>query len=426
MTKLRVGRFHCAVGAYHFHYKRNASTALQHFQKALNLSTSQADQTQQARVLTNLGDIKCMVGDYLAAQMYAQHALRVSQVASDFYLQARALETLASCHRAMGDTKNSIFISQRARKLLDLCGMTGGQVYTSLGQNEAETHLLKSEYADARNIHTQIVQGSLVDVHRAWGFLNIAQIDIMIGASTEDVHENLDKAHIMFNATGNPIGLNYYKISLGELHLREGATVTAKVIFQEGFKSNWGNDTQATLACMESLANVHQWTAGDFLWASRWTVVYLAYANKIGNKLALYKAFQCLGDVFQAEYDKDTSMALFTVALEGFTHMDIHRSRAECMLRLGDLAKGRGIVSNAVELWKMARPLFERSSQGNQIIQIDDKLAKIPSDVQEEQTGSLSCLLEIDALTRPVVDPTDTTNAEENQEAENVLVDDEN
>jgi hypothetical protein len=218
-----------------------------------------------------------VIGDHPAAQIYAQQALRVSQVASDFYSQAKALQTLASCHQAMGDNKNSIFISLRARKLLDLCGLTSGLMYANLRHNEAESHFLKSEYADARNIHTQVLQDRLGDEDYVWGLLSIAEIDIMIGVSKEDVHENLDKVHVMFNASGYPAGLHFYKILVGELNLREGATVAAKVIFQECFKSSWVNDSQATLACMARLADVCQWTVGDFMWACRWTVPYLAY-----------------------------------------------------------------------------------------------------------------------------------------------------
>ncbi|KAJ7455843.1 hypothetical protein FB451DRAFT_1184133 [Mycena latifolia] len=128
-----------------------------------------------------------------------------------------------------------------------------------------------------------------------------------------------------------------------------------------------------------------------------WTVVYLGYTKKLGDKVALHRALQFLGDVFQAEGDSATSTSLFTVALGGFTWMDIHRSRAECMLRLGDLAKDRGEVSKAIELWKTARPLFERSSQAKQITQIDERLTTIANTALEEATDSLTRLAQLNA-----------------------------
>jgi hypothetical protein len=50
------------------------------------------------------------------------------------------------------------------------------------------------------------------------------------------------------------------------------------------------------------------------------------------EKLGILKALQFLGDVFLAQGEEYTALNLFTVALEGFTAMDVHRSRAECML----------------------------------------------------------------------------------------------
>jgi hypothetical protein len=61
--------------------------------------------------------------------------------------------------------------------------------------------------------------------------------------------------------------------------------------------------------------------------------------------------------------EEDTAQTLFSVAFDGFTYMDIHRSRGECMLRLGDLANKRGDLMGATELWRAAQPLFERSLQ---------------------------------------------------------------
>jgi hypothetical protein len=61
----------------------------------------------------------------------------------------------------------------------------------------------------------------------------------------------------------------------------------------------------------------------------------------------------------------------------GFTYMDVHRSRAQCMLRLGDLAKKQGDLSRAVEFWKESRPLFERSVQAKDFAQIDARLGAV-------------------------------------------------
>jgi hypothetical protein len=94
------------------------------------------------------------------------------------------------------------------------------------------------------------------------------------------------------------------------------------------------------------------------------------------RKLDLHKALLFLGDVFISLGDNDTAHSLVTVALEGFIYMDIHRSRAQCLSRLGDLAN-KGDFLNAAEFWMVAHPLFEKSSQAKDVAQIDDRLAEL-------------------------------------------------
>ncbi|KAJ7495106.1 hypothetical protein FB451DRAFT_1163842 [Mycena latifolia] len=398
-------RFYLQVGYYYFHVERKLSVALKYLHKAHDLAKTCGDIRQEARVLNIVARIKWCTGDYPAGQLHAQPSHRLSEKSGDLQSQSAALRTSALCYRSCGDTKKSIFLCQRAQKLLELCGITTGSLYTTLLQDLAEDHHIRSEYAEARNIHAQIARDTVTEdpYQHAWALMSVAQVDIEMGASKQDVLPILDKAMVLFNALSygyhNVVYAKMYcNIELGQLHLREGEILTAKCILQTSFDSTWGNDTQGALSCLESLANVNDWPESDFYWASRWTVIYLGYAKKLENKVALQQALQFLGDVFQAENDSETATALFTVALDGFTMLDIHRSRAECLLRLGDLANAQGDVSKATKLWKLARPLFERSSQVKQVAQIDERL---PKDTQEEHTESLAHLLESNVPTRP-------------------------
>jgi hypothetical protein len=113
----------------------------------------------------------------------------------------------------------------------------------------------------------------------------------------------------------------------------------------------------------------------------------------------LYKALRFLGDVFLSAQDEETAENLFTVALEGFTYMDVHHARAQCMLRLGDLAKQRGDLLKARDLWATAHPLFERSLQAQGVDQINARLTT----GQREQSDSLDRLENIVA---PAIAPT--------------------
>jgi hypothetical protein len=132
---------------------------------------------------------------------------------------------------------------------------------------------------------------------------------------------------------------------------------------------------------------------------SSWATVYLAHSLKFKEKLGINKALQFLGDIFLAQGDEDMAVSLFIVALEGFTYMDVHCSRAECMLRLGDISKRCGDLLKAGEFWEMARSLFERSSQGNQVEQVDKRLVSIGEDVLEQQRKNLDFLADLNVPT---------------------------
>jgi hypothetical protein len=99
--------------------------------------------------------------------------------------------------------------------------------------------------------------------------------------------------------------------------------------------------------------------------------------------------------MFLMQNDEVTAISLFTVALEGFTYMDVHQSRAECMLRLGDIANSHGDMLKAVELWSTAQPLFERSSQVKEVQCVDERLACVGTDILEQHKENIACLVEL-------------------------------
>ncbi|KAF8181433.1 hypothetical protein K438DRAFT_2021139 [Mycena galopus ATCC 62051] len=366
---------------YYSFNQRDISSGLQALAKALKLAIASGDMTPQVEVLTNTANILWLIGDYPTAKIRCHESQRLTQSNGDLFHEAHALWVEAKCCSDLGEYSNSKSLAQRARKLLELCGMSGGNLDICAMVCIAEAHFLKSEYTEARHMHSEFVQRSVEDAHTYVAtLLNLSQIDIIIGASSHDVHQNLDKAVSLLQASGSQYELNYCNIRLAELALREGATPTAKLLFKQSFNSAWGKDSQATLECLEKLADTVQWP-NDFDWASRWTVVYLAYAIRKRIKSALDKAIQFLGNVFLRRNDPDTAHSLFIVALDGFTAMDIHRSRGQCMLHLGDIAKQRGDSTKAKEFWKEARPLFERSLQEKSVVEIDNRVATINSGI---------------------------------------------
>ncbi|KAJ7903060.1 hypothetical protein B0H13DRAFT_1882320 [Mycena leptocephala] len=136
---------------------------------------------------------------------------------------------------------------------------------------------------------------------------------------------------------------------------------------------------------------------GDLDGMPSWTVIFLVNSLKRKEKLGIFKAFQSLGDIFLSQNDEHTATSLIAVALEGFTEMDVHRSRAECMLRLGDISMGHSDLLKAVEFWDAARPLFEHSLQTKQVQHLNERLAGISEDVLEQQRHNLAHLALLNA-----------------------------
>jgi hypothetical protein len=198
--------------------------------------------------------------------------------------------------------------------------------------------------------------------------------------------------------------------SLADLSLREGNFLTAKTLFERCLKLSGGQSEMMTY-CLERLGNASCWGAPN--WMSGWTTVFLVHSVRRREKLGIHKALQFLGDVFLAQDDEHTAINLFTVALEGFTYMDVHHSRAECMLRLGDISKGHGDLLKAVELWETARPLFERSSQVKKVENIDQMLAGIDGDVLEQYRTNLAHLAELNAPSGTVDEIRDLSDIED-------------
>ncbi|KAJ7831555.1 hypothetical protein B0H13DRAFT_1915405 [Mycena leptocephala] len=381
---LLESKFYQAAGIYFFNYKLDSLQAMVFYQKALELSKLSGDSNQWCSVLLSLAWLKYQTGDPCTAQEHASEAQRLSKLSANLYQEASAYWVGAICSKRLGDYQKSMAQLHRARQIVVLCGLCGGILDHDITLTQAEIHRMKSEYAQARTLNSQLVETTSPD-HDAFSYaislLNIAHIDTRIGGDIADVYQTLDKAKDIFSSYDSLRGNTSCSMAQADVELREGNFDLAKVKFQECLHLAWGTDIEAESFCLERLANVKAWQAigSQHIWA----VVYVGHAHISQDKLALHKALLFLGDVFSAHTDEETALSLYTVALEGFTHMDVHCSRAQCMLCLGDLAIKQGNTSAAIAHWKAARPLFEKSLQAKDVAQIESRLANIEEAHQE-------------------------------------------
>ncbi|KAJ7465889.1 hypothetical protein FB451DRAFT_1178728 [Mycena latifolia] len=378
-------KFYNVAGGYYDDRTDDLARSLQFFDKALGLAKNCAT-VEEARVLNSIARTKCSIGQYSAAQMRAHEAQRRAQMCGNLYQEALALETEAVCCLRKGNPKAAIALCQQGRQLVQLCGMHGGQTDHSIMITVANAHGAKSEYAEARNILASLAEKTSVSqspVKYASSLINMAVIDLVTAKPEAEVYFKIEKAKEIFTAICHPCAIELCRMVSADLKLRQGNIAEAKILFQEGVNSRWG-DADTVNYVLERLADVSCWPSDEITLSSRWAVVYLVYAKKLQRKVELYTALQFLGDGLMVQGDKDTAQSLFEVALEAFTEMDIHHRRADCMLRLGDISKQRGDLIKAVRLWKDARPLFERSSQGYEVAKIDTRLAAVDANTLQQ------------------------------------------
>ncbi|KAJ6562714.1 hypothetical protein DFH09DRAFT_1082672 [Mycena vulgaris] len=197
--------------------------------------------------------------------------------------------------------------------------------------------------------------------HYTYGLLNLAKIDVMIWTAGPDICRTLETAKELSRQLSYNPG---WEMSLADLVLRERNTLDGEAIFEQFLKFSWGSDDGSI---------------------SRHTI-------KSQQRLDLYRALQLLRDVFISQGDEDTANILFIVALEGFRSMDVTHSRASCMLRLGEILRGRGEAEEAVNNWTDARPLFEKSLQANDEAEVDHRLFSVRQQMLEPHENSMEQL----------------------------------
>ncbi|KAJ7839758.1 hypothetical protein B0H13DRAFT_1911078 [Mycena leptocephala] len=403
-------RLYNALSEYYSRHS-DLSTAKDFCETSISLALSAQDTRMQSRALSSLARINWHHGDYFTAKVHANEAERLARISADLHSEARALRIASMCCNSLGNYQQGILLCSRARDLLALCSMSGGNLDHGIMNTQAEIHKLKSEYVAARSIHSIILQETSVEQESyiyGIALLNIAEIDVSIGAPKEDVQGVYEKAKGIFNTCNNVIQVMMCDTILADLYLREANFLSAKTIFESCLKSSF-RQPEIMSYCLERLGDASCWNAH----VSSWTTIFFVHSVRQKERLGIYKALQFLGDAFLAQNDEHTAINLFTVALEGFTYMDVHRSRAECMLQLGDISKGEGDLLKAVELWETARPLFERSSQAKNIENIDQRLRGVSEDVLEQHRKNLAHLAELTAPSETVDKINDLSDIED-------------
>ncbi|KAJ7719110.1 hypothetical protein B0H16DRAFT_1607378 [Mycena metata] len=382
--------FYSVLSAYYINCHGQSTLALKHAHIALSLAQSTENKEMQSKVFKDLALIKFAAGDYTAGQEYAKECNRLA-AAGNLFKDAQGLHVEALNWLELGNYMECISLINRALHLLDMCAMSQSLTGNSLKLMLGAVQHYKSEYAEAYDMHNQAAQSAVNHPYAlAIVLMNMADLEVSMGTSKNEIQNKINEAQRIFKQLEVPslsIGCDTIQATL---NLREGDMTTA--LFRKCLREGWGKDSDIVWHCLERLGDVSCWADHHEL---SWSIVLFVYSLKHKKRLQIYKGLQFMGDMFLQGNDEATALSLFTLALHGFTQMDIHRSRAECMIRLGDISEKNRDSLNALELWEMARPLFKRSLQMKQIQAIDERVSKVNQDVKEQHQRNLARLAEL-------------------------------
>ncbi|KAK7006164.1 AAA domain-containing protein [Favolaschia claudopus] len=371
-------RFYNVIAEYYLDRVRNLPKAKVFFERALSLASRCNSDVAQVRALSGLASMAWFGGRYLESRRLAGEVHKISLAAGDINGQRAGIRIQAMCCTSLGDFRQTLQLVAEAKELVQRTGMEGGEFENMMLNTEADVYQLKTEYLEARRLHELILSQTSVaqsPVTHAYALVNIAYLQIMTGVSADIVSQTLDTATTTFRNAQYPRGVNACDVYRADFLLREGEASRARAEYVRLWASLRGDDDELAGCCLAKLADptipVH-----DDAESARWAAVFLAFTlhAPTRNQLVLHQALRCFADVLARQGEYDASLSVFEIALEGFTMMDVHQSRAECMRTMGELYRRRGDIARAEELWKEARILFERSHQKREMAEIDRRL----------------------------------------------------
>jgi hypothetical protein len=315
----------------------------------------------------------------MRALTLAQKARHISELIGDKHIVQMAIRMESWCHADVGNLLHAEELCREAPEQHVIGVQLPGILLTKTEYQEARGLLLKTlEY---RSSCRPPISDTVI-CH-----LNLAVIAIEIGADVGVISHHLDAVRMQCTTlVVYPRGILCCDTLTANIHLQQGNIQLARQTLDKCLTSaQKQKDTEITEHCLRLLADI-QHGLSSYQETERWAVIYLAFGMTKMNRVTTTKALRCIGDLLVIDRDNDTALSLFMVALDSFTFMDIHRDRADCMIRMAAIFEQRTEIRKTVDLLQRAHPLYERSSQEKEIIKIDTKLRAMAAVPQDNET----------------------------------------
>ncbi|KAJ7859339.1 hypothetical protein B0H14DRAFT_3864107 [Mycena olivaceomarginata] len=323
-----------AYRALSFYYARKGDyvKTAEALSKSLDLATKSGDLAEQATVMIQLVQNYNRVGDLAAALRYSRDAHLTARASGNLWAEAGALRCRAHTCELIGDYSLGVRLCADGRAILSALALDIGNrvsVFRHIVNTEAEIALRQTNYTLARALNMSLTTPentqtgfSHQETSEGYALINIAYIDIATGS----------------HAKRRRFGLLACAITLGDLHCKLGEYDEARRLYAQSYASV--NDMELRTMCIEKLSDVAL-VQQEITSAQRYSTLLLVLSSRSGHQAHIHHALRRLGDVFLAQGDETNALLVFEVALAGYTLMDIHRCRGECLLRIGDIQAAR-------------------------------------------------------------------------------------
>ncbi|KAJ7454936.1 hypothetical protein B0H11DRAFT_2324359 [Mycena galericulata] len=337
-------RFQLTVARYYLH-RGDMMKASIHTDIALSLAEQADSDVWRGRALREIAAYKRAKGKFREALALAREAQWLAGRIGNFQHETHALEEEALCCVGLGDFSQAVDICGRTRQLVIAGGLEGTMFDVDALDLEADVHLNKTAYVDSRKSLELMLKYSSpekLELFHGFALVNIVSIDVILGVfdSEPEVLAAIELPRQIFTSRQFIQGHLLCDRVLADFLLSKGRKAEAKEMFEKCVGSFRGRFDQFFTTCMCILGDITLWH--DVRSSTHWATTYLAYGRTNSSATSISWALRLLGDIFREDGDDETSGALFEVALQEFTRMGVYRGRAECLLRLAEIAEKSG------------------------------------------------------------------------------------
>ncbi|KAJ6611897.1 hypothetical protein B0H10DRAFT_338086 [Mycena sp. CBHHK59/15] len=326
-------------------------------------------------------DIALAAGRHHDGILLAIEGQAVARQMGNFQLESRSMQSHALLCASLGQLSHALELCTKAHALLVACGLHDSIGAITIIDIEAFVYEQRTDYLRTREAYLAIMR--LTSLEKSPFFhlnslMHVIHMDTLIGDSDiPAILPRLDAAAEIAKQIAFPHAVRYCDFAKAEVqHRQQGQPILALVEYKRCLEFFRASHIWGACICLQNLSDAYL-EQQEIEEASRWAVTYFAQARSM-SAVHTHHAFQRLGDVFLAWADEETALSLYMLSLEGFTGMDVHRGRAECMTRIGSIFLGRGDVSTARKMWTDARELFMRSCLKSDAAEMERQLACLP------------------------------------------------